>query len=91
MEKIALLTDSACDIEPETVQKYGIRILPFKIIYKDREYTDKIDITPQEIYDNMKVEIPKSSLPALEDMEELYRNLRQEKYTHVIAVGISSG
>lgn len=91
MEKIALLTDSACDIEPETVQKYGIRILPFKIIYKDREYTDKIDITPQEIYDNMKVEIPKSSLPALEDMEELYRNLRQEKYTHVIAVVISSG
>ncbi len=91
MEKIALLTDSACDIEPETVQKYGIRILPFKIIYKDREYTDKIDITPQEIYDNMKFEIPKSSLPAMEDMEELYLKLQREQYTHVIAVVISSG
>jgi fatty acid-binding protein DegV len=45
MEKIALITDSACDIDNETVNKYNIRILPFKIIYADREYTDKIDIT----------------------------------------------
>lgn len=91
MEKIALITDSACDIEPEIVRKYGIRILPFKIIYKEREYTDKIDITPEEIYDNMKNEIPKSSLPAIEDMEELYIGLQKEQYTHVIAVVISSG
>lgn len=91
MEKIALITDSACDIDNETVIKYNIRILPFKIIYSDREYTDKIDITPEEIYDNMINEIPKSSLPAIEDIEAVYKSLVEEKYTHVIAVVISSG
>ena len=91
MEKIALLTDSACDIDNETIRKYNINILPFKIIYKNREYTDKVDITPKEIYDNMKNEIPKSSQPAMEDIESVYRKLDLEHYTHVIAIVISSG
>lgn len=91
MEKIALITDSACDIEDETITKYQIHVLPFKIIYKNREYTDKIDITSQEVYDNMKTEIPKSSLPSIEDMERLYKKLVEEKYTHVISINISSG
>lgn len=91
MEKIALITDSACDIDDETITKYKIHILHFKIIYKKREYTDKIDITPQEIYNNMKTEIPKSSLPSMEEIEGLYKKLEEEEYTHVISINISSG
>lgn len=91
MEKIALVTDSACDIEEEVIKRYNINILPFRIIYKDREYIDKVDITSEEIYDNMKNEIPKSSLPSMEDIERLYKKLESENYTHVIAVVISSG
>lgn len=91
MEKIALITDSACDIDEETIKKYNIFILPFRIIYKDREYTDKVDITPEEIYCNLKVEIPKSSLPSMEDIENLFQKLQDENYTHVISVNISSG
>ncbi len=91
MEKIALITDSACDIDEDTLKKYQIHVLPFKIIYRSREYTDKIDITPQEVYHNMKTEIPKSSLPSMEDIEKLYQKLDKENYTHVISINISSG
>ncbi len=91
MEKIALVTDSACDIDEGTIHKYQINVLPFKIIYKNREYTDKVDITPQEVYHNMKTEIPKSSLPSMEDIERVYQKLDEEKYTHVISINISSG
>lgn len=91
MEKIALLTDSACDIDTDTINKYNINILPFRIIYKEREFVDKIEITPAQIYDNMDKEIPKSSLPSLNDIEQAYKKLENENYTHVIAVVISSG
>ncbi len=91
MEKIALLTDSACDIDDETIKKYSIEILPFRIIYKDREYIDKVEITPKEVYDSMKYEIPKSSLPSIDDMESVFDRLERENYTHVVAVTISSG
>lgn len=91
MEKIALITDSACDIDPRIVNRFNIKILPFRIIYKDKEYTDKVDITPKEIYDNMKNEIPKTSLPSMKDIEQVYEELEKNNYTHVIAVVISSG
>lgn len=91
MEKIALLTDSACDIEPGIIEKYNVNVLPFRIIYSDREYVDKIEISPAEIYDNMKTEIPKSSMPSMDDVEKIYEKLEKENYTHVIAVVISSG
>lgn len=91
MEKIALITDSACDINNEIISKYSIRILPFRIIYKLREYIDKVDITPEEIYNNMKYEIPKSSFPSMEDIEKVYKQLEEDNYTHVICVVISSG
>ncbi len=91
MEKIALVTDSACDIDSETIRKFKVRILPFKILYKNREYTDKIDITPEDIYTNLKNEIPKSSFPSTEDIDGVFQELEAEGYTHVICITISSG
>ncbi|WP_446897310.1 DegV family protein [Clostridium sp. LBM24168] len=91
MDKIALLTDSACDIDEDTIANYNINILPFRIIYDDREYIDKIEITPGEVYENMKREIPRSSLPSMDCMENTYKKLEDEGYTHIIAVVISSG
>ena len=91
MKKIALVADSTCDLNKEEIEKYNVHILPLKIVYKDREYTDRVDITPQEIYDNMKIEVPTTSLPSMEEVDSLFSKLKEEGYTHVIAVTISSG
>ena len=37
MEKIALITDSICDLSKDIIKKYDIKVLPLKIIYKNRE------------------------------------------------------
>lgn len=91
MEKIALITDTTSDLPQDIIEKYNIKVLPFRIIYKDREYKDKYEITPKEVYDNFKKEIPTSSLPLAQDMEELYDELAREGYTHAIAITLSSG
>jgi len=91
MEKIALITDTTSDLPQDIIEKYNIKILPFRIIYKDREYKDKYEITPKEVYDNFEKEIPTSSLPLAQDMEELYDELEKEGYTHAIAITLSSG
>jgi len=91
LEKIALITDSACDLEKETIEKYNIHVLPFRIIYKDKEYRDGIDISAQEVYESLAIETPTTSLPSMQDMEELYVKLENEGYTHVIAVTLSTG
>lgn len=91
MEKIALITDTTSDLSDSLVKEYNIRVLPFRIIYKDREYKDKFEITPEEVYSNMKVEVPTSSMPSMDDMEEMYKELILEGYTHVIAIVLSTG
>ncbi|ABR46986.1 degV family protein [Alkaliphilus metalliredigens QYMF] len=91
MNKIALVTDSTSDLNYEEVKKYNIHVLPLKIVYKDREYTDRVDITPDEVYSNMEVEVPTTSLPSIEVIDRLFVKLKEEGYTHVIAVTISAG
>lgn len=91
MQKIALITDSASDLDKETLEKHNIHVLPFRIIYKTKEFSDGIDITPEEVYEKIDEEMPTSSLPALIDMEELYEKFKKEGYTHVIGVTLSSG
>ena len=91
MNKIALITDTTSDLSRETIEKYNIHVLPFRIIYSDREYLDNVDITPQEVYSNMKTEVPTSSLPSMKDMEELFLKLEEQGYTHAITITLSTG
>ncbi|HEY8891440.1 MAG TPA: DegV family protein [Clostridium sp.] len=89
MSKIALITDSTSDVDKELIKKYNLFVLPLRIIYKDREYIDRVNITPKEVYDNLENEIPTTSLPSMKDMEDLYLKLEEEGYTQAIAVVIS--
>jgi DegV family protein with EDD domain len=91
MQKIALIVDSACDLSLETLNERNIKLLPLRISYSDKEYRDKIDISADEIYNNLEKEVPKTSLPSAEIMEEILMSLEDEGYTHVIAITISSG
>lgn len=91
MNKIALISDSSCDLTEDLINKYNVRIMPLRIIYKDKEYIDRVNITPQEVYNRLSIEIPTTSMPSMLDMENIYTNLEKEGYTHVIAITISSG
>ena len=91
MEKIAIITDSCADIPADLVRENGIFVLPLIIRTSDREYRDGVDITAQDIYEILKTEIPKTSLPSGDDALSLLRKLQEEGYTHVIAIMLSSG
>ncbi|KAJ53141.1 DegV family protein with EDD domain [Clostridium tetanomorphum] len=91
MEKIALITDTTADLSEDIIKRYNVNVLPFRIIYKDREYKDKLEISPKEVYRNFEKEVPTSSLPSIQDMEDLFYKLEEQKFTHAIAITLSSG
>lgn len=91
MEKIALITDSACDIDMETLKENNIYLLPFRIIYKNEEFMDRVEISPQEVYNRLNTEIPSTSLPNIQLIEDTLTEIEDKGYTHVIAIMISSG
>ncbi len=91
MDKIAIVTDSTSDLPKHIADSMGIHVIPLRIIYKDREYRDRVEITPEEIYDRFSVEIPTSSLPSPEDVLTMFNGLVEQGYTHVVGIFISSG
>lgn len=91
MERIALITDTTSDLKKQIIDKYDIKLLPFRIIYKNKEYKDRFEITPKQVYESLKKEVPTSSLPSNEDIEAVYESLINEGYTHAIVITLSSG
>lgn len=90
-EKIAILADSCCDIPTRYHEEYHIYRIPLKVVYTDREYLDGVTITPKEVYDNLGVEIPKTSLPSGEEIISVFDQIKADGYEKVIAITLSSG
>lgn len=88
-EKIALIADSACDLPLHLVDELGIKILPLKIIYPDRQFSDRVDIQPMDVYNLMPEEIPTTSMPNLQEIKAAFENARHQGCTHVLAITLS--
>jgi DegV family protein with EDD domain len=90
-EKIAIMADSACDLPMELINHYNIKVIPLKVIYPDGEYSDRVDIQPSTVYSRMPAEIPTTSMPSVNEIKELIGNIKQQGFTHLLAIHISSG
>lgn len=51
---IKILSDSACDLPESIIKKYDIDILPIIVLNDDKEFLDKVNITPDRLYDDMR-------------------------------------
>ncbi len=89
--KIALIIDSCTDVPKEYIEKYNMYVLPMTINYKDKSYIDGIDITADEVYENLKIEVPKTSLPSGEIIKNTFEKIIDAGYEKIIAVTVSSG
>ena len=47
---IVLCADSTCDLSPELIAKYNVKIMPLHVNLGEKTYSDGVDITPDDIY-----------------------------------------
>lgn len=89
---IKIFVDSGSSIKQEEKEKYGVEILPLKILMGDTEYLDGVDLPMDVFYDKLIKEgcFPKTSLPSLEYIEESVTKCVDEG-NEVIIITISSG
>jgi DegV family protein with EDD domain len=88
--KIAIVTDSTCDLAPELIDKYQINMLPININFGENHYLDKITIQPEQFYSMLDetVDYPKSAQINENSLANLYSHLASH-YDSVIAVHLS--
>ena len=90
-QRIAIATDSSCDLSDEILAQYGISIIPLRIVYADREYRDRVEVDAQYVYERLDEELPTSSMPSLDDITATWDAIADEGYTHLLQICISSG
>lgn len=89
--KIALVTDSTGDLPNEFVERNNIHVLPLRVVYRDREYLDRVEIQPNEVYDRIEEEVPSTSMPSVGEVISLFSKLIKEGYQEILSIHISSG
>lgn len=90
-EKICIIVDSGCDVPEHFRNKYGIRVLPLKILYPEGEYLDQVNITADQVYDRLENCIPKTSLPDGGTIQAVLEEAKEQGCTHALVICISSG
>ena len=90
--KIALLTDSCADLSPAMREGKPIYVVPLKIVCRDGEYADGVDIFSTDVYRRLREgELPRTSLPDGGTVNTALDQIKADGYEKVIAVMLSGG
>lgn len=89
---IKIVTDSTCDLTENLLERYDISVLPLYIQLDDESFRDKVEITPDKIYEwsDANNNTPKTSAPSIADAMELLEPFDKEG-VDIIYIGIASG
>ncbi len=92
MPKVAILTDSACDLPQELQERYHIFILNCSITLDGRVYQERRDFTPSQYYVMLKgaKSAPKTEAISEDQFYQTFRRLSEEGYSDVIVVTMAS-
>jgi len=88
--KIALVTDSTCDLSKELIDHYQINMLPINISFGENNYLNKITIQPDQFYKLLdeSPDYPKSAQVNETAFINLYSHLASH-YDSIIAIHVS--
>lgn len=88
---IKIITDSSADLPKEIIEKYDITVVPMTISLNKQDYSEGVDITPQEFFHKMFAteELPKTSQPSPALFAEAFSKF--DENTEYLCLTISSG
>ncbi len=89
--KIAVLTDSTCDLSQELLDYYQINMVPINLNFGNSHYLDKVTIQPEQFYRLLKSseEFPKTSQINEHTFLGMYSHIASH-YDAIIALHLTS-
>jgi hypothetical protein len=89
--KLALVTDSSCDMPEAKAHAIGLVRVPLSISFGDETFLDGVDITPPQFYRRLATTslVPKTSQPAVGEFRSTFEKLL-ENHEGVISLHVSA-
>ena len=78
--RFAVVTDSTADLPDEWRARYGIEVVPLKVIFGSETFRDRVDMTDDEFFRRLSAatKLPTTSAPSPGEFAEVYRRLAAE-------------
>jgi DegV family protein with EDD domain len=92
MAGVRIVTDSACDLPQELVDRHGIGIVPLTIRFGDEELVDRIDLSASDFYKRMAAssELPQTAAPSPGAFEEMFTRMADDGADAVVCIDLSA-
>ena len=90
-KNVIITTDSVCDMPPDLLDRYQVRMIPLTINEGDHSYKDGVDFTPDDIYELYDSQhlLPKTSAISPQEFIDFFTPLTQDG-SEVVHIDISS-
>ncbi len=91
-ERIAIITDSTCDLPPTLREQYAIRVVPLSVIWGEEQLREGVDIQPEEFYRRLVVDPvhPTTSQPTPQDFVTAYEAAQRDGAEQMVVFTISA-
>jgi DegV family protein with EDD domain len=76
----AVVTDSTADLPPAWRDRYGIDVVPLKVLFGQETFRDGVDMTNEQFFQRLAAStaLPTTSAPSPGEFAEVYRRLAQD-------------
>ena len=92
MPKPVIITaDSTCDLSPELLERFDVRIIPLTILLDGRSYLDGVEFTTADIYARYHADgaLPKTSAPGIQQFLDFFTPLTEQGF-EIVHLDISA-
>jgi DegV family protein with EDD domain len=89
---VRVVTDSACDLPDDLVERYGIEIVPLTIRFGSEELIDRKELTTGEFWRRLEASpvLPETAAPSPGAFERTFRHLVDDGATGIVCINLSS-
>ena len=89
---VKIVTDSTADIPAKLARELDISVVPQVLVFGDKTYRDRIDITNEEFYKKLLNEptYPHTSQPTPQDFVDIFTSLSKQKPDGIVAILLST-
>lgn len=90
--RIAILTDSTCDLPDALIEQYGISVVPHLVIWGNDQFRDRVDIQPLDFYNRLvsDPQRPTSSQASVAEFAQAYEQAAGRGAKEIVILTVSS-
>jgi DegV family protein with EDD domain len=89
---VRVVTDSACDLPDDLIERHGIEVVPLTIRFGTEELVDRKELTTDDFWRRLAGSdvLPETSAPSAGAFEDAFRRLIEDGATGIVCINLSS-